>query len=128
MLGDVVGDLDLLGYGVAACDGGLAGPEGSTVNALASSTRVCLEGIAGEPVSPLTSRVLAVRVDATSLARNIGAVERASLEAFFSGLLLGLSRDVARRNQFVDERLVLADAVGEHASVVAIVVDTPFPG
>ena len=128
VLGDVVGDLDLLGYGVAACDGGLARSKGSSIDTLASSTRVCLEGIAGEPVSSLTSRVLAVRVDATVLAGNIGAVERAGFEAFFSGLLLGLSRNVARRNQFVDELLVLADAVGEHASVVAIIVDTPFPG
>lgn len=128
MLGDVVRDLDLLGYGVAACDGGLARSKGSSIDTLASSARVGLESVAGEPVSSLTSRVLTVWVDATGLARNIGAVERASFEAFFSGLLLGLSRDVARRNQFVDELLVLADAVGEHASVVAIVVDTPFPG
>jgi hypothetical protein len=41
-------------------------------------------------------------------------------------LLLGLSRDVAGCNQFVDELLVLANAVGEHASMVAVVVDAPL--
>ena len=126
MLGDVVRDLDFLGDGVAACDGGLAGPKGRAIDALASSARVCLEGIAGEPVCSLTSRFLAVWVDAAVLAGNIGAVERASFEAGFCGLLLGLSRNVARRNQLVDELLVLADAIGEHASVVAVVVNTPL--
>ena len=126
MLRDVVGDLDLLSDGVAACDGGLAGSEGGAVDALATSARVGLEGIAGEPVGSLTSRVLAVWVYATGLARNVGAVERASFEACFGGLLLGLSRDVAGCNQFVDELLVLANAVGEHASMVAVVVDAPL--
>jgi hypothetical protein len=86
-----------------------------------------LEGIAGEPVCPLTSRVLTVRVDAAVLAGDIGAVERAGFEACFGGLLLGLGWDVAGGEEFVDELLVLADAVGEHASVVAVVVDAPFP-
>lgn len=38
VLGDVVGDLDLLGHSVTACDGGLAGSKSGTVNTLASST------------------------------------------------------------------------------------------
>lgn len=62
----------------------------------------------------------------TGLAGDIGAVERAGFEAGFGGLLLGLSRDVAGGDQLVDELLVLADAVGEHASVVAVVVDAPL--
>lgn len=127
VLGDVVGDLDLLGNGVTACDSGLAGSQGRAVDALASSARVCLEGIAGEPVGPLASGVLAVWVDAAVLAGDIGAVERAGFEACFGGLLLGLSWDVARCQEFVDKLLVLADAVGEHASVVAVVVDAPLP-
>lgn len=126
MLGDVVGDLDLFGHGVAACDGGLAGSQGRTVDALAGSAGVCLEGIASEPVGSLTSRVLAIWVDAAVLAGDIGTVERAGFEACFGGLLLGLGWDVAGRKEFVDELLVLADAVGKHASVVAVVVDAPF--
>ena len=54
VLGHIVGDLDLLGDGVAACDGGLAGAKGSSVDALAGSTRVCLEGIAGKPICSFT--------------------------------------------------------------------------
>lgn len=126
VLGDVVGDLDLLGNGVTTCDSGLAGSKGRTVDTLASSARVRLEGIAGEPVGPLASGVLAVWVDAAVLTRDVGAVECAGFEACFGGLLLGLSWDVARCQEFVDELLVLADAVGEHASVVAVVVDAPF--
>lgn len=126
MLGDVVGDLDLLGHGVTACDGGLAGSQGGTVDALAGSARVRLEGVAGEPVGSLASRVLAVWVDAAVLAGDVGAVESAGFEACFGGLLLGLGWDVAGCEEFVDELLVLADAVGEHASVVAVVVDAPF--
>lgn len=126
MLGDVVGDFDLLGDGVAACDGGLAGSKGGAIDALAGSSGVCLEGVAGEPVGSLTSGVLAVGVDAAVLAGDVGAVERAGFEACFGGLLLGLSWDVARGQEFVDELLVLADAVGEHASVVAVVIDAPL--
>ena len=126
MLGDVVRDLDFLGDGVAACDGGLAGSESRAVDALAGSACVRLEGIAGEPVGSLASRVLTVWVDAAVLAGNIGAVESAGFETCFGSLLLGLSRDVAGRNQFVEELLVLADAVGEHDSVVAVVVDAPL--
>lgn len=127
MLGDVVGDLDLLGNSVTACDGGFAGSKGRAIYALASSSGVCLESVAGEPVGSLASRVLAVWVDAAALAGDISAVECASFETCFGGLLLVLSRDVARREELVDELLVLADAVGEHASVVAVVVDTPLP-
>ena len=126
VLGDVVGDLDLLGDCVPAGDSGLAGSQGRAIDTLASSARVRLEGIAGEPVSSLTSGVLAIWVDAAVLAGDIGAVERAGFETCFGGLLLGLSWDVARCQEFVDELLVLADAVGEHASVVAVVVDAPF--
>ena len=126
VLGNVVRDLDLLGDGVAACDGSLAGSKGRTVYALAGSSGVCLEGVAGEPVGSLASRILAVWVDAAVLAGDVGAVERAGFEACFGGLLLSLGWDVAGREELVDELLVLANAVGEHASVVAVVVDAPF--
>lgn len=86
-----------------------------------------MEGIAGEPVSSFTSGVLAIWVDAAVLSGDVGAVECAGFEACFGGLLLGLSWDVAGGEELIDELLVLADAVGEHASVVAVVVDAPFP-
>jgi hypothetical protein len=127
VLGDVVGDLDFLGDSVTTCDSSLAGSQSRTIDALASSSGVCLESITGEPVGPLTSRVLAVWVNAAVLAGDIGAVERAGFEACFGGLLLCLGWYVAGREEFVDELLVLADAVGEHASVVAVVVNAPFP-
>ena len=127
VLGDVVGDLDLLGDCVPACDSGLAGSQGRAIDTLASSARVRLEGIAGEPVSSLTSGVLAIWVDAAVLAGDIGAVQRAGFEAFLSSLLLCCGRDVAGCEELVDKLLILADAVGEHPSMIAVVVDAPFP-
>jgi hypothetical protein len=41
-------------------------------------------------------------------------------------LLFGICGKVAWCEQLVDERLVLTDAVCEHAAMVAIIVETPL--
>lgn len=69
---------------------------------------------------------MAVRVVTASLPSNISALQLTSLEAIFSSLLLRLRRKVPGRQKFVDESLILADAVAEHATVVTIGVEAPL--
>jgi hypothetical protein len=127
VVGHVLGDLDLLGNSVTACDSGFARSQSDTIDTLATSSRVRLESVAGEPVRSPTSRIGAVWVNAAVLSGNVGAIKRARFKACFGGLFLCLSRDVTRCKKLVDKLLVLADTVGEHASVVTIVVHAPFP-
>ena len=94
---------------------------------LASAIAVTLKSVAGEPVvAPARLALTAVRAVATLLTLDVIAVEETLLEAVLSGLFLGVCGQVIRVQELVDEFLVLADAVGEHASVVPIVVHTPF--
>jgi hypothetical protein len=60
------------------------------------------------------------------LPSNIRALQLTSLEAVFSCLLLRLGRKVSRGQEFVDESLVLANAVTEHAAVITIGIETPL--
>ena len=69
---------------------------------------------------------MAVRVVATRLSSDISALQFTSLEAVFSSLLLGLRRKVPRRQKFVNEGLILADAVAEHATMVTIGIEAPL--
>jgi hypothetical protein len=126
VFGDVVGDLDLLRHSIPPRNSRLTRPQRSPINALARSAGIRLESIASEPVGPLASGVLTVGVETAGLPGDVGAVERAGFEAGFGGLFFGERWDVARSQQLIDELLVLADAVGEHAAVVAVVVDAPF--
>lgn len=120
----VVRDLDFLGDGVTAGDAGVTRSESRVVDTLALGAA---EGVAGEPIVAVASLARgAIAAVVTTLTTNVGAGESASLEAGFGSLLLGDGWDIPRGHQLVDEGLVLADTVGEHASVVTVVVDTPL--
>lgn len=127
MVRDVVGDLDLLCHFVPAGDGGEARPEGRVVDALASSSVVRLERVAGEPVVPPAGLPFGtVGAIVAGLARHIGALQRAELEAVFGSLLLLVRGEVAGGGELVNQLLVLTDSIAEHAAVIAVVVDTPL--
>lgn len=86
-----------------------------------------LESFAGEPVvPPARLTLLTVRIVSTGLPAHVSARECAFLEAGLCSLLLSVCWKISRCQELVDECLVLADAVAEHAAVVAIVVDTPL--
>lgn len=122
-----VGKLDLLGDGETSSNRGVARPAGSIVNALAGATVTGIESIAGEPVvAPTRLTRGAVRAEAAVLARDVGAGKGAPLETVLGGLLLLVGGEIARCEELLDERLILADTVGEHATVVTIVVDAPL--
>lgn len=124
MVGNVIRDLDLGADREPARDGRVARVERRTVNALAPPS---LKLLAREPVVPparlARAAVLAVR---TRLALDVCAWQHALLEAVLRGLLLLEGGQVVGVEKLVDDGLVLADAVGEHASVVAVVVDAPL--
>lgn len=124
MLRHVVGDLDPGGDGVSSSNGRVARVDRCAVDADAAALS---ELLASEPVIAVTSITLvAVRAVATLLAIDIGAREHTSLEALLGLLLLREGRQVVGVQELVDEFLVLADAVREHAAVVAVVVDAPL--
>lgn len=58
--------------------------------------------------------------------RDIGALEFAIEKAVLGSLLLGIGGQVVGVGEEVHEGLVAADTVGEHATVVAVVVDAPL--
>ena len=127
MGGRVVGNLDLLGDGVPACDGREAGSESGIVNTLACAPAVGLEGVAREPVvAPACLALRAVWVVAAGLSRHVGTRESPGLKAVLCGLFLGVGGEVARGRELVHQGLVLADPVREHTAVVAVVVNTPL--
>jgi hypothetical protein len=70
--------------------------------------------------------LLTVSVEPARLSRDIGALELSSLEAVLCCLLLCFSRKVPRSQQLVNDSLVLADPIGEHATVVTVGIDTPL--
>ena len=120
-----LGKLDLLGNGIATGDGGLAGAELGIVDTLALGVLGGLVAVAGEPVLVLAAILLAVLADGAVLAVDVGALQEALLEAVLGLLLLRLGGRVVRLQELVDDLLVLADTVAEHAAVVAVVVETP---
>jgi len=69
---------------------------------------------------------LTVRVVTARLPSNISALQLTSLEAVFSSLLLRFRRKITRCQKFVDESLILADAVAEHATMVTIGIEAPL--
>lgn len=62
----------------------------------------------------------------TGLTRDIRTIQRPSFKTIFSGLLLGICWYVSRSQERVDDVLILADSIAEHASMVAVVVETPL--
>ncbi len=94
---------------------------------LAATVAVGPESVAGKPVIPPAGLTLAaVWAVVAGLAVDVVAVEEALLEAVLGGLLLRVGGQIARVKELVDELLVLADAVREHAAVVPVVVDAPL--
>ena len=85
------------------------------------------EGAACEPVVPVTGLAwLAVRAVVTLLAINPSAGEESLLKAVLSRLLFGVSREVVGVEELVNQLLVLADTVTEHAAVIAVVINAPL--
>lgn len=124
MIRYVVRDLDLLRHRVSARDTRIARVEWCIVN---SPTLRVVEALAGEPVVPPASLILrTIWTILACLATDIGARQLALCEAVFSCLLLGIRGQIPGRDELVDNGLVLADAIGEHAAVVAVVVEAPL--
>lgn len=127
MLRRVVWNLHLLGNSIPTGNGGLARIQLRPVNTLTATVGISLERITRKPVITPTSLVLrAVRAISTLLPVNIRTLQLALQETVLGGLLLVLCREVVRVQELVDQGLVLADAVGEHAAVVAVIVDAPL--
>jgi len=90
-------------------------------------TLITIESIASEPIIPPASlTLLAIWTEAAVLTRNICTIKGSGLKAVFGQLLLSKSWDVSRSQEFVDKSLVLTNSIGEHASMITIVVDTPL--
>lgn len=70
--------------------------------------------------------MLAICVVTASLTSDISALQLSCLEAIFRSLLLCLSWQVAWRKQFINQCLVLANTIGEHASMITICIETPL--
>lgn len=122
-----VGDLDPLRDGVASGDGGIARVQRRVVDTLALRLVAGAEAVAGEPVIAVAGLAgRAVGIVPAGLAIDFGTVERAGLEAVFRGLLFGIGWEVAGSQELVDEVLVFADAIAEHATMVAVVVNAPL--
>ncbi|EAW06691.1 Zn(II)2Cys6 transcription factor [Aspergillus clavatus NRRL 1] len=93
--------------------------------AMISSSPV--ECVAGEPtVTPAVLVLLAIRAVAALLHVDVGARQNALLEVVLGGLLLLLGGQVAWIEELVHQLLALADPVGEHATMVTVMVDTPL--
>jgi len=124
VVGDVVGDLDFLGDGVSACDASEARSKSRVIDTLALGVG---EGFASEPVVPparLSSGAIAAEI--ASLSCNVRAGQETSFETILGSLLFVVGRDIAWSKELVDDGLVLADAVAEHAAVVSVMVHTPL--
>jgi hypothetical protein len=125
MGGEVVGDLDLLGDSVSTCSDSLARVERGIVNSLALAT--IIEGFASEPVvPPARLSLLAVRAEVAGLSADVGALEDTLLEAVLGSLLLIIGWDVSGSEELVDDRLILADTITEHSSVVTVSINAPL--
>ena len=127
MVGSVLWKLDLLGHRVATGNTGVARVQLGIVNSLALRPVRSLEAIARKPIiTPAGLALGAVRTVSTLLAIDIRAGQQTCVKAILSSLLLLLSGEVIRVEELVDNSLVLTDPVGEHAAMVAVVVDTPL--
>ena len=122
MIRDVIRNLDFLGDCVSTSNGGVAGVDRRIVDSTALGV---LEALAGEPVVPPALLSWgAVGAIVTGLAVDVGAGQGTLCETIFRGLFFGLRGEISRSYEFIDNGLVLADTIGEHASVIAVVVNT----
>jgi hypothetical protein len=95
--------------------------ERRVINALAFRT---FKRFASEPVvSPTALTLGTVGTEVTGLPADASTRQYASLEAILSSLLLGFGWKIVGIEEFIDYSLILADAVANHASVIAICID-----
>jgi hypothetical protein len=95
--------------------------ERRVINALAFRT---FKRFASEPVvSPTALTLGTVGTEVTGLPADASTRQYASLEAIFSSLLLGFGWKIVGIEKLVDYSLILADAVANHASVIAICIN-----
>lgn len=128
MLEGVVWNLDLCRYRVAASNRSIARVDWCIVNTSASlAVIITFERLASKPIVAMTGLIIgAVRTVVASLAINVGARQDSLLEAILGGLLLSLGGNIVGVEKLVDNVLVLANAVGVHATMVTVVVDAPL--
>lgn len=127
MIGHVVRNLHFFRHGIATRNRSVTRVQRRIIHPLTLGPLRRLEPITGKPViAPAGLALRTVRTIPTLLPVDIRARQEAGFEAVLRGLLLRLSRQIRRVEQFVDNALVLADAVAEHAAVVAVVVDAPL--
>lgn len=128
MVRDIVWDLDLAGHSITTSNRGVARVNRRIVNTTATlAIRVAIERLASEPIVSmawLISRT--VRTVTTLLAINVSAGKKSFLETIFSSLLLSFGGDVVWVKKLVDDALVLTDAIGVHAPMVAVVINAPL--
>lgn len=123
MVRDVVWKLDLLGDSVTTGDCCLAGVKLSIVDTF---TFGIIEAVAGEPVIAVTSFALTtISTVVAGLSIDTGAFKKTFVKAGLGRLLFLFGWQVIRVQEFVHDRLILANTVGKHASVITIVVNTP---
>lgn len=123
MLGLVAGELDLLGHCVTAGDGGVA----RAVRGVVDGDAAAAVGVAfaAKPIGVLASGFGAIRATGAVVSGNIGAGKDTLLKARLGLVLLRDSGNVVGVQELVDDILVLADPVAEHAAVVTVVVNAP---
>lgn len=84
-------------------------------------------GPAGEPIIAVArlSR-LAIWAVIAGLSSDVIATQQSLLKAIFSLLLFIIGGKVVGVEEFVDEFLILADAVAEHSTMVTVMINTPL--
>jgi hypothetical protein len=117
----IVRDLDATADSITTSYARVARVERRVINALAFRT---FKRFASEPVvSPTALTLGTVGTVVTGLSADASARQYASLEAILSSLLLGFGREIVGIEEFIDYSLILADAVANHTSVIAICID-----
>ena len=124
MIRNIIRNLDPLRHRIPPSNRGIARVYRSVVH---TPTLRILEALAGKPVvSPTRLPRRTIGTVFASLTTYIRTRQDTLRKTVFCGLFLGFGGQVSRGQELVYERLVLADAVGEHAAVVAVVVDAPL--
>lgn len=127
MIRIIVRDFDFLRDGVAPGDSCRAGAFRSAIHTLTSTVGVGIEGIAGKPIVTVACFIrTTIRIKATGLTIHIRAFQFTLQEAIFSSLFLVGSWEVSRSEEQVNQRLILTDSIGEHTTMITVVVDAPL--
>lgn len=142
MVRHVVRNLDLRADGIAPRNAGIARVQWCIVDSLTFRTFVepatyapnqpnakaaYVEQPTSEPVIPPASLSLgAIRVVTARLPSDIRTLQCSGLKAIFGSLLLCVGRQVPWSKKLVNQSLILADPIGEHATVITISIKTPL--